>query len=55
MVSFIYYVVQLQAQLKCEEALNRVLRCALHGPVLSLPLIPPLFPPQGYSITKSIT
>ncbi|QCE01230.1 Ternary complex factor MIP1 [Vigna unguiculata] len=39
-------VVQLQAQLKCEEALNRILRCALHGPVFSLPLIPPLFPPQ---------
>ncbi|KAL5125362.1 hypothetical protein HKD37_02G005594 [Glycine soja] len=54
MVSFIYYVVQLQAQLKCEEALNRVLRCALHGPVLSLPLIPPLFPPQVRGLLEEL-
>ncbi|CAJ1970901.1 unnamed protein product [Sphenostylis stenocarpa] len=47
-------VVQLQAQLKCEEALNRVLRCALHGPVFSLPLIPPLFPPQVRELLQEL-
>ncbi|KAG4964788.1 hypothetical protein JHK84_039410 [Glycine max] len=47
-------VVQLQAHLKCEEALNRVLRCALHGPVFSLPLIPPLFPPQVRGLLEEL-
>ncbi|KAK7321518.1 hypothetical protein VNO77_32245 [Canavalia gladiata] len=47
-------VVKLQAQLKCEEALNRVLHCALHGPVFSLPLIPSLFPPQVYELLQEL-
>lgn len=47
-------VVKLQEQLKCEEALNRVLSCALHGPVFSLPLIPPLFPPQVHELLEEL-
>ncbi|ESW13861.1 hypothetical protein PHAVU_008G232500 [Phaseolus vulgaris] len=47
-------VVQLQAQLKCEEALNSILSCALHGPVFSLPLIPPLFPPQIRNLLQEL-
>ncbi|KAL2317229.1 hypothetical protein Fmac_031105 [Flemingia macrophylla] len=47
-------VVKLQAQLKCEEALNKVLSCALHGPVSSLPLIPPLFPPQVHELLEEL-
>ncbi|KAJ1399334.1 Ternary complex factor MIP1, leucine-zipper [Sesbania bispinosa] len=47
-------VVQLQAQLKGEEALNRVLLCALHGPVCSLPLIPSVFPPQVHELLEEL-
>ncbi|KAF7816437.1 Ternary complex factor MIP1 [Senna tora] len=45
-------VIQLQAELKSEEALNRVLRCALDCPVFSLPFLPSLFPPHVHWILQ---
>ncbi|XP_015931495.1 uncharacterized protein LOC107457838 isoform X2 [Arachis duranensis] len=47
-------VVILQAQLKGEQAMNRVLRCALQGPVFSLPLIPSVFPPQVHELLEEL-
>ncbi|KAK2430801.1 hypothetical protein QL285_029102 [Trifolium repens] len=48
-------VVQLQAQLKGEESLNRVLLCAsLHGPVCSLQHIPSGFPTQVYELLEEL-
>ncbi|KEH28256.1 transcription factor, putative [Medicago truncatula] len=48
-------VVQLQARLKDEESLNRVLLCAsLHGPVCSLQHIPSVFPPQVHELLEEL-
>ncbi|MED6167606.1 hypothetical protein PIB30_004417 [Stylosanthes scabra] len=34
--------------------MNRVLRCALQGPVFSLPLIPSVFPPQVHELLEEL-
>lgn len=47
---FMVQVEKLQAELHEEQAINKVLHCALHGPVSSLPCLASLLPPQVRAI-----